>query len=70
MIGMSRTAFTPLQDYDVEHLPMSQQDATARLAQVALKGLAGLPVGVQVSSVSRRFKDSAPPEMKYSTHAS
>ncbi|CAM9923414.1 unnamed protein product [Ascophyllum nodosum] len=36
------------EDYDVEHLPMSQQDATARLAQVALKGLAGLPVGVQV----------------------
>lgn len=36
-------------NYDVESLPVNQRDATAQFARKALRGSAGLPVGVQVS---------------------
>lgn len=43
-----------VQDYDIGSLPMRQRDLTARFARDALKGSAGLPVGVQVGSMPYR----------------
>eukprot|EP00903_Cladosiphon_okamuranus_P006578 g6426.t1 len=36
------------ENYDVESLPVNQRDVTAKFARKAMRGSAGLPVGVQV----------------------